>query len=117
MAGATAEVAEVVYPALPGSRGHELWVRDFTGACGLFGLLLHSASKAQVDAMLDGMRFFKMGFSWGGFESLILPAHVEQSRQWNEWHATGPYLRLHVGLEDVNDLIADLDAGFDRLRG
>jgi cysteine-S-conjugate beta-lyase len=110
------EVTEVVFPALPGSRGHELWLRDFTGACGLFGVSLRRTSKASLDAMLDGMRLFKMGFSWGGFESLILPARVETSRQSANVHAGGPYLRLHVGLENVDDLIADLVAGFDRLR-
>jgi cystathionine beta-lyase len=111
------EVAEVVFPPLPGSRGHALWLRDFTGACGLFGVVLRTGTKAQVDAMLDGMRLFKMGYSWGGYESLILPAHVETSRRWHDWHAAGPYLRLHVGLEDADDLIADLASGFDRLRG
>src|SRR5213080_3017806 len=63
------EVDEVIFPALPGSRGHELWKRDFTGACGLFGVMLKPAAKARVDAMLDGMQLFRMGWSWGGFES------------------------------------------------
>lgn len=111
------EVAEVVYPALPGARGHELWKRDFTGACGLFGVLLHPAPKARVDAMLDGLRWFKLGVSWGGFESLILPVTLNGARTTKPWAAEGPYLRLHVGLEDPDDLIADLEDGFARLRG
>jgi cysteine-S-conjugate beta-lyase len=111
-----AEVAEVIFPALPGSRGHDLWQRDFTGACGLFGVVLHPVAKARVDAMLDSLRLFRLGWSWGGFESLIIPAHPERIRTATRWEAAGPYLRLHVGLEDVDDLIADLDHGFERLR-
>jgi cystathionine beta-lyase len=111
------EVDEVIFPALEGARDHELWKRDFTGACGLFGVMLKPAPKARVDAMLDGMKLFKMGWSWGGFESLIIPEHPERSRTATRWDPRGPYLRLHVGLEDVQDLIADLAAGFDRLRG
>ncbi len=110
------EVDEVIFPALEGSRGHELWRRDFSGACGLFGVILKPVAKARVDAMLDGLRLFRMGWSWGGFESLIIPAHPERSRSATRWEAPGPYLRLHVGLEDAQDLIADLGSGFDRLR-
>jgi len=110
-----AEIAEVIFPALPGSRGHELWKRDFTGACGLFGVVLHPVAKARVDAMLDSLRLFRMGWSWGGFESLIIPAHPERTRTATRWEAAGPYLRLHVGLEDPADLIADLEDGFARL--
>ena len=111
------EVDEVIFPALPGSRGHELWRRDFTGACGLFAVILKPAAKARVDAMLDGMRLFRLGFSWGGFESLIIPANVERAKRTIPWKVGGPHLRLHVGLEGVDDLIADLAAGFERLRG
>jgi cystathionine beta-lyase len=110
------EVDEVIFPALEGARDHELWKRDFTGACGLFGVMLKPAPKARVDAMLDGLKLFRMGWSWGGFESLIIPARPERMRTATRWDARGPYLRLHVGLEDVQDLIADLAAGFDRLR-
>jgi cystathionine beta-lyase len=109
------EVAEVVYPALPGARGHELWKRDFTGACGLFGVILKPAPKARVDAMLDGLRWFKLGVSWGGFESLILPIN-DAVRSVTRWAPEGPYLRLHVGLEDPDDLIDDLAGGLARLR-
>jgi cystathionine beta-lyase len=111
------EVQEVIFPALPGSRGHELWKRDFSGACGLFGVILKPVAKARVDALLDGLRLFRMGWSWGGFESLIIPANVERAKRTIRWEAGGPYLRLHVGLESVDDLIADLEAGFARLRG
>jgi cysteine-S-conjugate beta-lyase len=110
------EVAEVIFPALPGSRGHELWRRDFTGACGLFGVILKPFPKARVDAMLDGMCLFRMGFSWGGFESLIIPANVARAKRTLPWQSGGPYLRLHVGLEAVEDLIADLADGLARLR-
>ncbi|MDQ6916781.1 MAG: cystathionine beta-lyase [Pseudomonadota bacterium] len=112
-----AEVAEVIFPALPGSRGHELWKRDFSGACGLFGVVLHPVAKARVDALLDSLRLFRLGWSWGGFESLIIPAHPERIRTATSWEAVGPYLRLHVGLEDPSDLIADLDQGLAELAG
>jgi cystathionine beta-lyase len=111
------EVQEVIFPALPGSRGHELWQRDFTGACGLFGVILKPVAKARVDTMLDGLRLFKMGWSWGGFESLIIPANVERAKRTIRWQPGGPYLRLHVGLESVDDLLADLADGLGRLRG
>lgn len=111
------EVDEVIYPAFPGSRGHELWRRDFTGACGLFGVMLKPFAKARVDALLDGLELFRMGWSWGGFESLIIHAHPERLRTATRWDARGPYLRLHVGLEDPQDLIADLAAGLERLNG
>ena len=111
------EVAEVIFPALPGSRGHELWKRDFTGACGLFGVVLKPVEKTKIAAMLDGMRLFRMGWSWGGFESLIIPANIERAKRTFPWDAGGPYLRLHVGLESAEDLLADLADGLARLRG
>ena len=111
------EVEEVLFPALEGARDHELWQRDFTGACGLFGVVLKPAAKARVDAMLEGMRLFRMGWSWGGFESLIIRANVERARRAIPWHTSGPHLRLHVGLENADDLIADLADGLDRLHG
>ena len=91
------------------------WKRDFVGACGLFGVVLHPVAKDRVDAMLDGLRLFRLGWSWGGFESLIIPAHPERMRTATRWEAAGPYLRLHVGLEDPQDLIADLEDGLARL--
>ena len=109
------EVAEVLYPALPGARGHELWKRDFTAASGLFGVILRPVARERIAAMLNGMRLFGMGWSWGGFESLIIPTYPERMRRATTWHAEGPCLRLHVGLEDADDLIADLADGFTRL--
>jgi len=111
------EVREVIYPALPGSRGHELWKRDFIGASGLFAVVLQPVAKARIAAMLDGMRLFGMGWSWGGFESLIIPTYPERVQTATTWDAGGPCLRLAIGLEDPGDLIADLDEGFARLSG
>jgi cystathionine beta-lyase len=110
-----AEVAEVLYPALPGARGHALWSRDFAAASGLFGVVLHPVEKARLDAMLDGMRIFAMGWSWGGFESLIIPTYPARVRSVTRFDAAGPCLRLHVGLEDPDDLIGDLADGLARL--
>lgn len=110
------EVSRVLFPALPQDPGHALWRRDFTGASGLFAIVLQPASATQVAAMLDGMELFQMGASWGGYESLILPTHPEKIRTATRWDAEGPGVRLHVGLEDPADLIADLEAGFERLR-
>lgn len=111
------EVHEVLYPALPGARGHALWQRDFKGACGLFGVILQPVANDRVAAMLDHMRLFRMGFSWGGFESLIIPIQPQLARTATSWQTAGPCLRLHVGLEDVEDLLADLADGLNRLSG
>ena len=109
------EVARVLHPALPGDPGHDLWKRDFTGASGLFSIVLKPVPHASVAAMLDGLSLFGMGYSWGGFESLILPFDPSAYRTATTWQAEGPALRLHVGLEAVEDLKADLEAGFARL--
>ena len=109
------EVREVIHPALPGSRGHELWKRDFAGATSLFGIVLNPVAKERIDAMLDGMRLFGMGWSWGGFESLMIPVYPERVRTASRWDVGGPSLRLYIGLEDPDDLIADLGDGFARL--
>ncbi len=111
------EVARVIHPALPSDPGHALWSRDFTGASGLFSIVLKPVKRAQLAAMLDGLSLFGMGYSWGGFESLILPFDPKAYRTATEWQVEGPAVRLHVGLEDVEDLKADLDAGFARLAG
>jgi len=111
------EVKEVIYPALPGSRGHELWKRDFIGATSLFGVVLHPVAKERIDALLDGMRIFAMGWSWGGYESLIIPIHPERLRTASRWEVGGPSLRLYIGLEEPDDLIADLGEGLGRLAG
>jgi cystathionine beta-lyase len=109
------EVAHVIHPALPTDSGHAIWKRDFTGASGLFAIVLKPASKEAVAAMLDGLELFGIGYSWGGFESLIIPFDPSSYRTATRWKAEGPALRLHVGLEDVDDLKADLEAGFARL--
>ncbi len=109
------EVDRVLYPALPEDPGHALWQRDFTGATGLFGIVLKPVPKAAVDAMLDGMALIPMGASWGGYESLLVPTHPASHRTAVPWTEPGPTLRLHVGLEDPRDLIADLEQGFVRL--
>ncbi len=113
---ARAEVERVLHPALPGDPGHALWQRDFSGASGLFGVVLNDAPKQAIAAMLDGLELFGMGFSWGGFESLCIPVHPGDYRISPQWADTGPMLRIHAGLEDIVDLQADLDAGFERLR-
>jgi cystathionine beta-lyase len=107
------EVARVLHPARPEHPGHQVWKRDFQGASSLFGVLLRTGSEAAVAAMVDGLRLFKIGASFGGFESLIVPVRPERTAR--PWRETGFLLRLHVGLESVDDLIADLEAGFGRL--
>ncbi|MGZ5849433.1 MAG: cystathionine beta-lyase [Methyloceanibacter sp.] len=111
------EVARVLHPALASDPGHALWKRDFTGASGLFALVLKPVAAEAVAAMLDGLELFGMGYSWGGFESLILPFDPSEYRTATKWQREGPALRLHIGLEDVDDLRADLEAGFGRLAG
>jgi cystathionine beta-lyase len=111
------EVREVIFPPLPGSRGHDLWRRDFKAGSGLFTVVLQPVAKVRIDAMLDGMRLFGMGWSWGGFESLVIPIYPERTRTVTSWDAGGPCLRLAIGLEDPDDLIADLEKGFARLAG
>jgi cysteine-S-conjugate beta-lyase len=107
------EVETVLYPALSNAPGHEMWKRDFSGASGLFSVVLKAKSQASVAAMLDGLQLFGMGYSWGGFESLVVP--FKPIRTATTWTADGPCLRFHIGLEDPKDLIADLEAGFARL--
>ncbi len=110
------EVARVLHPGMPGDPGHALWRRDFGGSSGLFGLVLKPCPPVALAAMLDGMTLFGMGFSWGGYESLLLLTHPETMRSAAGWSVEGPTLRLHAGLEDPGDLIADLEAGFARLK-
>ena len=113
--GRRPEVDRILHPALPGCPGHELWKRDFTGACGLFGLVLKPCSREALAAMLDGLELFGMGYSWGGFESLITWADVDMVRTASPWSAEGPLLRIHAGLENPEDLIRDLEDGLERL--
>ena len=109
------EVRQVLYPALPGAPGHDLWKRDFTGASGLFTILLAPCPPQAVAAMLDGLCLFSMGASWGGYESLVIPFEPFSHRDVRSFAVDGPGLRLHVGLENPADLIADLESGFQRL--
>ena len=109
------EVSRVLHPALPDDPGHGIWRRDFSGACGLFGVELTPCPAAAVDAFLDGLEHFALGYSWGGFESLIIPTTGTISRTATAWQPAGPTLRIHTGLEDPQDLMADLAAGFIRL--
>jgi cystathionine beta-lyase len=109
------EVSRVLYPALPSCPGHDIWRRDFSGANGLLSVVLKRASHEGLAAMLDGLRLFRMGFSWGGFESLIIPFDPRAARTATQWPDSGPCLRLHCGLENTEDLVMDLDAGFARL--
>ncbi len=109
------EVDHVRHPAFESCPGHEYWQRDFTGANGLFSFVLKQGHEAATTAMMEGMKHFKMGFSWGGYESLILTYHgINRYRTATGWAATGPLVRLHVGLEDPDDLIADLENAFVR---
>ncbi len=111
------EVARVLYPPLRSDPNHALWRRDFTGACGLFGVVLKPAPKAAVDAMLDGFTHFKLGYSWGGFESLVIPTSGHAIiRTASAWQPDGPTLRFHAGLEAAEDLRTDLEQGLARLR-
>ena len=108
------EVERVLYPALESDSGHAIWKRDFKGASGLFGVVLKPVSHGALAALMDGMELFGMGWSWGGFESLIVPAHIHRTAK--PFAAEGPVIRIHAGLEDPDDLIADLEAGFARMR-
>jgi len=109
------EVAEVLHPGLPGATGHDIWKRDFLGATGLFSIVLNPVAREGLAAMLDHLRYFGMGYSWGGYESLIVPFDCSSYRTATVWKREGPALRLHIGLEDVADLKTDLAAGFERM--
>src|ERR1700691_4783028 len=107
------EVIKVLHPALEGDPGHAIWKRDFTGASGLFSIVLKPAPQKAVDALLDAVKLFGMGYSWGGFESLVIPFDCASYRTASKWAPGGPTLRFHIGLEDVSDLKADLERGFE----
>jgi cystathionine beta-lyase len=111
-----AEVRRVIHPAFPDYLGHAIWKRDFAGSSGLFSIVLNPTSDAAVAAMLDGLELFGMGYSWGGFESLVIPFDCATYRTATSWAPGGPTLRFSVGLEDIEDLKEDLDGGFARLR-
>jgi len=109
------EVARVIHPALESHPGHALWRRDFTGASGLFAVTLKPVPETALAAFLDGLQLFGMGYSWGGYESLIIPFDPRSYRTATRWTEPGPALRLHIGLENIEDLKADLAAAFARL--
>jgi len=108
------EVTQVMHPALDSSPDHAIWKRDFTGACGLFGFVLKDAPRAALADLLDHLRFFGMGYSWGGFESLLIPTDPAHIRTATRWDVPGQAMRIHIGLEDVDDLLEDLAASLDR---
>ena len=110
--GKRPEVNRVLHPALETDPGHAIWKRDFTGASGLFSVVLNPATQNAVDALLNSLELFGMGYSWGGFESLIIPFDCASYRTATQWQPGGPSLRLHVGLENVEDLKTDLARGF-----
>lgn len=105
------QVARVLHPALPDCPGHEHWARDFNGASGLFSFILKGGDEAARAKLIDGLEHFGIGYSWGGFESLALPVDPAKLRTATRCEYEGPMVRLHVGLEDPDDLIADLARG------
>jgi cystathionine beta-lyase len=109
------EVARVIYPALESDSGHAIWKRDFSGASGLFSFIFKPVSQTAVHAFLDALTLFGMGASWGGYESLAIPFDCSDVRTATTWAPGGPAIRLHIGLEDVGDLIADLERGLAAL--
>lgn len=112
--GGQSMVSAVLHPSLPSCPGHDIWRRDFRGCNGLLSIVLEPRPHEAVAAMLDGMRLFAMGYSWGGYESLIVPFDPRPVRTASRWEHSGPCLRLHAGLEHVDDLITDLAAGLKR---
>ena len=110
------EVQRVLYPALESDPGHAIWKRDFSGAASLFGVVLKPASDAAVAALIDALELFGIGSSWGGFESLAIRADPGKYRSASKWNPGGPLLRMHIGLEDPEDLIADLEQGFAQMK-
>jgi cysteine-S-conjugate beta-lyase len=110
------EVLRVLHPALPDDPGHAIWKRDFLGSSSLFSIVLEPAPQAAVEAMLDGLALFGLGFSWGGYESLAVPFDCAAYRTATRFDLGGPAIRLQIGLESNKDLKADLAKGFDRLR-
>jgi cystathionine beta-lyase len=113
------QVERVNHPALPGSKGHEFWKRDFTGSSGLFSFVLKKhLTQDELATYLDNFTLFSMAYSWGGFESLILanqPEELQEIRPDGKIDFSGTLIRVHIGLENVDDLIADLSAGFSRI--
>jgi cystathionine beta-lyase len=111
------EVKRVLHPALPEDPGHEIFKRDFDRGTGLFGVVLHPVKRQALARMLEGMTYFQMGYSWGGFESLLIPQHPLSERSVTPWIEDGTLLRVSVGLEAIDHLVEDLAQGLDRLAG
>jgi cystathionine beta-lyase len=109
------EVLRVLYPALESDPGHAIWKRDFTGACGLFSIVLKPVPQPAVHAFIDALTLFGIGVSWGGYESLVIPFDCTPFRTATKWAPGGPTIRFHIGLEDADDLIADLERGFEAM--
>jgi cystathionine beta-lyase len=108
------QVGAVLHPALPDCPGHAHWARDFKGSSGLFSFVLKGAGDGERVRLIESLELFGIGYSWGGFESLAVPVDPERLRTATSWRAQGPLVRLHIGLEDADDLIEDLAAGFGR---
>jgi len=106
------EILRVLHPALESDPGHAIWKRDFTGASGLFSVVFKPTSEQSVQAFLNALTLFGLGFSWGGFESLAILFDCTEYRTATKWAPGGPTIRLHIGLEDPEDLLADLTRGF-----
>jgi cysteine-S-conjugate beta-lyase len=109
------EVLRVLHPALENDPGHKIWQRDFSGASGLFSIVLKPTSEKSVYVFMNELALFGMGYSWGGFESLVILFDCAEYRTATKWAPGGPTLRFHIGLEDADDLIADLERGFAAL--
>jgi cystathionine beta-lyase len=109
------EVVRVLHPALESDPGHPIWRRDYSGACGLFSFVLKAPARAAANAFVNALSLFGIGASWGGYESLAIPFDCTAMRSATRWAPGGSTVRLHVGLEDVDDLIADLERGFAAL--
>ena len=111
------EVERVLHPALPSDPGHAIWKRDFLGASGLFSVVLKPVRREAYAALIDGLELYGIGASWGGYESLVMPFDPREVRSVTQWPYAGPSFRVHAGLEAIEDLAADMEAGFKRLRG
>jgi cysteine-S-conjugate beta-lyase len=109
-------VARVLHPAFDTCPGHDVFERDFSGAAGLFSFVLNGGNDAARTALIDGLELFGIGYSWGGYESLVVPVDPQRHRSVTDWQAEGPVVRLQIGIEDSEDLIADLARGLERFR-